>query len=53
MTRLVGVPQQGELLDHKVPIAEACRRCVTDMAVPVLAANLTIIASFLPLLLLS
>ena len=42
-----------ELLDHKVPIEEACWRCATDMAVPVLAATLTIIASFLPLLLLS
>ena len=42
-----------ELLDHKVPIAEASWRCATEMAVPVLAATLTIIASFLPLLLLS
>jgi multidrug efflux pump subunit AcrB/outer membrane protein TolC len=42
-----------ELLDHKVPIADACWRCACDMAVPVLAATLTIIASFLPLLTLS
>lgn len=42
-----------ELLDHKVPIADACWRCASEMAVPVLAATLTIIASFLPLLLLS
>jgi multidrug efflux pump subunit AcrB len=42
-----------ELLDHKVPIAEACWRCASEMAVPVLAATLTIIASFLPLLLLT
>lgn len=53
MTRLVGAPQRGELLDHKVPTAEACWRCATGVAVPPLAANLTIIASFLPLLLLS
>lgn len=39
-----------ELLDQKVPIAEACWRCASEMAVPVLAATLTIIASFLPLL---
>ena len=38
-----------ELLDHKVPIADACWRCASEMAVPVLAATLTIIASFLPL----
>ena len=36
-----------ELLDHKVPIADACWRCASEMAVPVLAATLTIIASFL------
>jgi multidrug efflux pump subunit AcrB/outer membrane protein TolC len=42
-----------ELLDHKVPIADACWRCAAEMAVPVLAATLTIIASFLPLLTLS
>ena len=42
-----------ELLDHKVPIADACWRCASEMAVPVLAATLTIIASFLPLLTLS
>ena len=39
-----------ELLDHKMPIAEARWRCASEMAVPVLAATLTIIASFLPLL---
>ena len=42
-----------ELLDHQVPIPEACWRCATEMAVPVLAATLTIISSFLPLLLLT
>jgi multidrug efflux pump subunit AcrB/outer membrane protein TolC len=42
-----------ELLDHSVPIADACWRCASEMAVPVLAATLTIISSFLPLLLLT
>jgi multidrug efflux pump subunit AcrB/outer membrane protein TolC len=42
-----------ELLDHTVPIADACWRCASEMAVPVLAATLTIISSFLPLLLLT
>lgn len=42
-----------ELLDHKVPIADACWRCACEMAIPVLAATLTIISSFLPLLLLT
>jgi multidrug efflux pump subunit AcrB/outer membrane protein TolC len=42
-----------ELLDRKVPIAEAAWRCATEMAVPVLTATLTIVASFLPLLMLS
>ena len=42
-----------ELLDHHVPIKEACWKCATEMAVPVLAATLTIIASFLPLLMLT
>jgi len=42
-----------ELLDRKVPIDEAAWRCATEMAVPVLTATLTIIASFAPLLLLT
>ncbi len=42
-----------ELLDHNVPIEDACWRCASEMAVPVLAATLTIIASFLPLTLLT
>ena len=42
-----------ELLDRKVPISEAAWRCATEMAVPVLTATLTIVASFLPMLLLS
>jgi multidrug efflux pump subunit AcrB/outer membrane protein TolC len=42
-----------ELLDRKVPLDEAAWRCASDMAVPVLTATLTIIASFAPLLLLT
>ena len=42
-----------ELLDHGVPRADAAWRSATEMAVPVLAATLTIIASFLPLITLS
>jgi multidrug efflux pump subunit AcrB/outer membrane protein TolC len=42
-----------ELLDHKVPRAEAAWKSASEMAVPVLAATLTIIASFLPLVTLS
>jgi len=42
-----------ELLDRKVPVDTAAWRCATEMAVPVLTATLTIIGSFLPMLLLS
>src|SRR5260370_14226702 len=42
-----------ELLDHGVTRADAAWRSATEMAVPVLAATLTIIASFLPLITLS
>src|SRR3989454_7984302 len=42
-----------ELLDHNVPRAEAAWRSASDMAIPVLAATLTIVASFLPLVTLS
>jgi len=42
-----------ELLDHQVPRAEAAWRSATEMLVPVLTATLTIIASFLPLLILT
>jgi multidrug efflux pump subunit AcrB len=42
-----------ELLDRKFPISEAAWRCATEMAIPVLTATLTIVASFLPLLMLS
>src|SRR5437879_2463737 len=42
-----------ELLDHGVSREDAAWRSATEMAVPVLAATLTIIASFLPLITLS
>jgi multidrug efflux pump subunit AcrB len=42
-----------ELLDHKVPKSEAAWRCASDVFVPVLTATITIIASFLPLLILT
>jgi multidrug efflux pump subunit AcrB/outer membrane protein TolC len=42
-----------ELLDRKVPREEASWRSATEMAVPVLTATLTIIASFAPMLLLT
>ena len=38
-----------ELLDHGLPRSEAAWRSASDLAAPVLAATLTIIASFLPL----
>jgi multidrug efflux pump subunit AcrB/outer membrane protein TolC len=42
-----------ELLDHKVPVPEAAWRGPTEVLEPVLVATLTIIASFLPLLIIS
>lgn len=42
-----------DLLDRKVPVPEAAWRSATELAAPVLAATLTIVASFLPLLMLS
>lgn len=42
-----------ELLDHKVPRLEAAWRSASDVLVPVLVATLTIIASFLPLTIIS
>jgi multidrug efflux pump subunit AcrB/outer membrane protein TolC len=42
-----------ELLDRKIDVDEAAWRCATEMAVPVLTATLTIIGSFLPMLLLT
>ncbi|MDR3723724.1 MAG: efflux RND transporter permease subunit [Terracidiphilus sp.] len=42
-----------ELLDHKVPAEEAAERAAHEMAVPMLAATLAIIAAFAPMLLLT
>ena len=42
-----------ELLDHGVPRADAAWRCASEMFIPVLTATLTIIGSFLPLLIIS
>jgi multidrug efflux pump subunit AcrB/outer membrane protein TolC len=42
-----------ELLDRKIPVSEASWRCASELAIPVLTATLTIVASFLPLLLLT
>ena len=42
-----------ELLDHKVPKQEAAWRSASDVFVPVLTATITIIASFLPLLIIT
>ncbi|MGQ9633683.1 MAG: efflux RND transporter permease subunit [Bryobacteraceae bacterium] len=39
-----------ELLDRKVPIAEAAERCASELTVPVLAATATIVFAFLPML---
>ncbi|MBI4891324.1 MAG: efflux RND transporter permease subunit [Acidobacteria bacterium] len=42
-----------ELLDRGVPRAEAAWRCATELTVPVLTATATIIAAFLPMLMIS
>jgi multidrug efflux pump subunit AcrB/outer membrane protein TolC len=42
-----------ELLDKKTPVAEAARRSVSEVLVPVFTATVTIICSFLPLLILT
>jgi multidrug efflux pump subunit AcrB/outer membrane protein TolC len=42
-----------ELLDRKVPKGEAAWRCASEVLVPVLTATITIISSFLPLLILT
>ncbi|HVX67142.1 MAG TPA: efflux RND transporter permease subunit, partial [Bryobacteraceae bacterium] len=42
-----------ELLDRGVPKAEAAWRCATEVLVPVLTATLTIVGSFLPLLIIT
>ncbi len=50
---IVIVDQYVELLDQKVPVSEAAWRSASDVFVPVLAATITIIASFLPLLIIT
>ncbi len=50
---IVIVDNYVELLDRKVPLPEAAWRSASDVFVPVLAATITIIASFLPLLILT
>lgn len=42
-----------ELLDQGLPVEEAAWRSASDLTVPVLTATLTIIASFLPMLILA
>ncbi|MGD0883619.1 MAG: efflux RND transporter permease subunit [Thermodesulfovibrionales bacterium] len=42
-----------ELLDHKVPRADAAWRSATEVFAPVLTATVTIVCSFLPLLILT
>jgi multidrug efflux pump subunit AcrB len=50
---IVIVDNYIELLDHGVPLDEAAERSASEMAVPVLAATLAIIAAFAPMLYLS
>ena len=50
---IVIVDNYVELLDRKVPRPEAAWRSASDVFVPVLAATITIIASFLPLLIIT
>ena len=50
---IVIIDNYVELLDRKVPKSEATWRSANDVFVPVLVATITIIASFLPLLILT
>ena len=50
---IVVIDNYVELLDHKVPKQEAAWRSASDVFVPVLTATITIIASFLPLLIIT
>ena len=50
---IVVIDNYVELLDRKVPKAEAAWRSASDVFIPVLVATITIIASFLPLLLIT
>jgi len=50
---IVIVDNYIELLDRKVPRAEAIWRSAADVLIPVLAATVTIVCAFLPLLILT
>ncbi|MDZ4183563.1 MAG: efflux RND transporter permease subunit [Desulfuromonadales bacterium] len=50
---IVVIDNYVELLDHKVPRSEAAWRSASDVFIPVLVATITIIASFLPLLIIT
>ena len=50
---IVVIDNYVELLDRKVPKPDAAWRSASDVFVPVLAATITIIASFLPLLIIT
>jgi multidrug efflux pump subunit AcrB/outer membrane protein TolC len=50
---IVVIDNYVELLDRKVPKPEAAWRSASDVFVPVLVATITIIASFLPLLIIT
>jgi multidrug efflux pump subunit AcrB/outer membrane protein TolC len=50
---IVIVDNYMELMDHQVPREEAAWRSATEVVTPVLVATLTIIAAFLPLLIIS
>jgi multidrug efflux pump subunit AcrB/outer membrane protein TolC len=50
---IVIIDNYVELLDRKVPKPEAAWRSASEVFVPVLAATITIIASFLPLLIIT
>jgi multidrug efflux pump subunit AcrB/outer membrane protein TolC len=50
---IIIVDNYVELLDHKVPRAEAMWRSASDVLVPVFFATVTIVCSFLPLVILT
>jgi multidrug efflux pump subunit AcrB/outer membrane protein TolC len=50
---IIIVDNYVELLDHKVPRAEAMWRSASDVIVPVFFATVTIVCSFLPLVILT
>jgi multidrug efflux pump subunit AcrB len=50
---IVIVDNYIDLLDHRVPIEEATWRSAADVLIPVLAATVTIVCSFMPLIILT